>query len=216
MVYTTVFWCNLFVLKGGLSITQSPYEIIFNRKMNCNACYKVEFTEHVQTHEEHGNTIQWRTIRTIATRPNNDGGGYYFISLSTGHLTSHHSLIPMTMPAEVVAQVHHLAWQTKANKTCTFTTTHDKDIVVPYIAITQDEDDVDPVHVHDELSEVDGGDKDDADKTKYYDPEQDDGEDSEDKEDDVSNNDNDNRDDAPETEMIDGGVNVNEKTEDDK
>ena len=74
----------MFALKGGVSKTQSPSEIILNRKLNFNAHCKVEFGEYVQTHKEHNNAMQSRTVGAIATRPSNDEGGYYFISLSTG------------------------------------------------------------------------------------------------------------------------------------
>ena len=72
MVYTDVFWRNMFALKGGVSKTQSPSEIILNRKLNFNAHCKVEFGEYVQTHEEYDNTMQSRTVGAIATRPSND------------------------------------------------------------------------------------------------------------------------------------------------
>ena len=75
MVYTAVFWRNMFALKGGISKTQSPSKIILNQKLNFNSHCKVEFGEYVQTHEEHDNTMQSRTVGAIATRSSNDGGG---------------------------------------------------------------------------------------------------------------------------------------------
>ena len=103
MVYADVFWCNMFALKGGISKTQSPYEIILNRKLKFNTHCKVECCEYVQTHEEHNNTMQSCTIGDIATRPRNDGGGSYFISLSTRRHINHRTLTSMPMPSEVVA-----------------------------------------------------------------------------------------------------------------
>jgi hypothetical protein len=126
--------------------------------LNFNAHCKVEFGEYVQTHEEHDNTMQSRTIGAIATRPSNGEGGYYFISLSTGRRINCRSWTPMTMPAEVIAQVHRLARRSKAKKTLTFTNTSDEDLDVLYTAIGQDEDDVDPVNEHDKLAGVDGED----------------------------------------------------------
>ena len=84
MVYSSVFWRNMFALKGGVSKTQSPSEIVLNRKLNYNAHCKVEFGEYVQTHKEHNNDMKSRTLGAIATRPSNDAGSYYFISLQTG------------------------------------------------------------------------------------------------------------------------------------
>jgi hypothetical protein len=75
-------WCTL---KGGVSLTQSPAEIVLNRKLDFNAHCKIEFDEYVQTHEEHDNSLQARTVGAIATCPTgNNQGGYYFIRLDTG------------------------------------------------------------------------------------------------------------------------------------
>ena len=96
----------------------------------------MEFGEYVKTHEEHDNTIQSRTIGAIATRPSNNGGGCYFISLSTGHRINCRSWTPMPMPSEVVAQVYRLTQQAKAKKNLTFINTRDEDLeVLLYAAI---------------------------------------------------------------------------------
>ena len=67
LVYAQVFWRNMFALKGGVSTTQSPAEIILNRKLDFNAHCKVEFGEYVQTNEEHNNSMNTRTVGAIAT-----------------------------------------------------------------------------------------------------------------------------------------------------
>ena len=36
MAYIAMFWRNMFALKGGISKTQSPSEIILNSKLNFN------------------------------------------------------------------------------------------------------------------------------------------------------------------------------------
>ena len=89
LVYSQVFWRNMFALKGGISATQSTAEIILNRRIDFNAHCKVEFGDYVQTHEEHDNSMQARTIGAIATSPTgNSQGGYYFISRGcTGKMT---------------------------------------------------------------------------------------------------------------------------------
>ena len=84
MVYSSVFWHNMFALKGGVSKTQSPSNFFLSRKLNYNKHCKVEFDEYVQKHEEHNKDMTSRTLGAIATRPSNDAGSYYFISLQTG------------------------------------------------------------------------------------------------------------------------------------
>ena len=84
MVYNAVFWHNMFVLDGGVSKTWCLSEIAINRIINHKAHRKVEFGEYVQTREEHSNDIAACTLGKIATRPSNDVGSYYFISLQSG------------------------------------------------------------------------------------------------------------------------------------
>ena len=91
MVYHTVFWRNMFALKGGISDTQSPSELVLNRKLNFNALCKVEFGQYVQTHKKHINEMQPRNLGAIATRPSNNAGAYNFISLSTSWHINRHS-----------------------------------------------------------------------------------------------------------------------------
>ena len=58
LVYSSVFWRrNMFTLKGGVSQTQSPSELILNRKLDFNAHCKITFGEYVQTHAEHTNDM---------------------------------------------------------------------------------------------------------------------------------------------------------------
>ena len=100
----------------------------------------------------------------------------------------------------------------KTKKTITFTNTRDEDLDVLYAAIKHDKDDVDLAQANNKLTGVDGEDKDDASNEDYA-PEQSNDEDSEDKEDYDSDDNNENGDDAPETEVLNDDVNVNEQDE---
>jgi hypothetical protein len=136
----------MFVLKGGISTTQSPSEIILNRKLDFNAHCKVEFGDYVQTHEEHDNTMAAHTVGAIATRPTgNAHGGYYFIRLDTGRQINRRDWTPLPMPDLVIDQVHRLARRAKANPTLTFTNTRNKDIDELYANIQGINDDDDPI-----------------------------------------------------------------------
>ena len=111
MVYSSIFWRNMFALKGGVSKAQSPSEIVLNHKLNYNTHCKVEFGEYVQTHEEHNNDMKSCTLGAIATRPSNEAGLYYFISLQTGRRINRRSWTSLPMPEAVVSQVHRLISQ---------------------------------------------------------------------------------------------------------
>jgi hypothetical protein len=97
LVYAQVFWRNMFALTGGVSTTQSPAELILNQKIDFNAHCRVEFGQYVQTHEEHDNSMNARTVGAIATRPTgNSQGGYYFIRLDTGRRINRSDWTPLT------------------------------------------------------------------------------------------------------------------------
>ena len=167
MVYAAVFWRNMFALKGGISKTQSPSEIVLNRKLDYNAHCKVEFGEYVQTHEEHNNDMNSRTIGAIATRPSTGDGAYYFISLATGKRINRRSWTAMPMPTDIVVpQVHRLARRAKANKIITFTNLAGEDLDALYSELDRDEDDL---ALDAELAGVDD-ESDDEDEDPTYDP----------------------------------------------
>lgn len=110
MVYAQVFCLNMFALKGSISKTLSPSEIILNCKLDLNAHCKVQYREYVETHEEHDNSMSTRTVGAIATCPTgNLQGGYYFIQRDSGSSINCQDWTTITMPQEVVDQVHQLA-----------------------------------------------------------------------------------------------------------
>ena len=172
MVYSSVFWRNMFPIKGGISPTQSPAEIVLNRRPNFHAHCQLEFGEYVQTHEEHDNSMKSRTVGAIATRPSNrnDTGGYYFMNLSTGRLTHRRSWTPLPMPDDAVEQVHRLARRAKASKTLAFTNSQGVDLDTLYNDLDQDDDDL-PSNA--EIAGV-GAEDDDDDDDSDYDPNDDD------------------------------------------
>ena len=140
LVYSQVFWCNMFTLKGGISPTQSPSEIILNQKLDLNTHCKVEFGEYIQTHKEHDNSMATHTFGAIATCPmGNTQGGYYFIRLDTSHRINRRDWTSLPMPQMVIDQVHRLARWAKSKKKLTFTNMyanlldddHDDDASVP-------------------------------------------------------------------------------------
>ena len=85
--------------------------------------------------------MQERTLGAIATRPSNDAGAYYFISLSTGRKINRKSWTPLPMPDAVADQVHRLARRAKASKTLTFTNVDNVPLDELYADLSPDEDD---------------------------------------------------------------------------
>ena len=142
MVYCSVFWRNMFALKDGISKTQNPSKIVLNRKLNFNAHCKVEFGQYVQTHEEYSNNMQSRTLGAIATRPSNDAGAFYFVSLLTGRRINRCAWTQLPAPESVITQVHSLARRAKAKKKLTFTNADNEDYAILYAELERDKDDL--------------------------------------------------------------------------
>ena len=86
--------------------------------------------------------MQSRTLGAIATRPSNDVGAFYFVSLSTGCRINRRAWTQLPTPESVIAQVHSLARQAKAKKKLTFTNADNKDYDTLYAELERDEDDL--------------------------------------------------------------------------
>ena len=104
------------------------------------------------------------TVGAIATRPTgNIRGGYYFIRLDTEHRIICKNWTPLTMPSEVVDQIHRLAHRAKASKTLSFTNVRNEDLDVLDANIPSDDEfdldeaeDIELAGVDDDGSDDDG------------------------------------------------------------
>ena len=178
----------MFAVKDGVSKTQSPSEIVLNRKLNHNTHCKVEFGGYVQTHEEHNNDMTSRILGANTTRPSNDADPYYLTSLQIRRRVNQHSWSSLPMLEAVVSQFHSLMCRAKVAKRLTFTNSDNEDLDVLYVNlkcdkgdIELDHDDVQPVGVDDDDSNDDP--QDDPD----YDPNDDSGDDADDNDGDEGN-----------------------------
>ena len=87
MVYAANLWLNMFPHPNGISQTMSPRAILTGHQIEYATHCQLEFGEYVQTHEEHDNSMQPRTIGALSLRPmGNVQGGYFFFSLTTGRV----------------------------------------------------------------------------------------------------------------------------------
>ena len=89
--------------------------------MNYNRHCRLEFGEYVQTHEEHDNSLNPRTIGALALRPTgNVQGGYFIFSLTTGKVINRMRWTTIPMPKEVIDWVERMARQEHAGTTLLF------------------------------------------------------------------------------------------------
>ena len=164
MIYAANYWLSMFPRKGGISQTMSRRTLLTGLTMNYHRHCRVEFGEYVQTHEEHDNSLNPRTIGALALRPTgNIQGGYFFLSLSMGKVINRMRWTRIPMPKEVIDRVERMACQEHAGTTLLF---EDRD--------------------HNEIIDLDDPDDDDS----AYEP--DDENDDDDNDDDNDEDDNDN------------------------
>ena len=93
-------------------------------------------------HEEHNTDMTQHTLGAIATRPSNDAGSYYFISLQSGRRINRHSWTSLPLSEAIVAQFHCLAHRAKANKQLAFTNVDTEDLDMLYAVLDRDDDDI--------------------------------------------------------------------------
>lgn len=66
----------------------------------------LEFGSYTQTHEEHTNNMDQRTMGSICLGPTgNIQGGHWFMSLTSGDRVVRHRWTELPMPQEVIARV---------------------------------------------------------------------------------------------------------------
>ena len=167
MVYSAVWWRNMFPLLAGISTTQSPAEIVLNRKLDHAKHCGIELFEYAQTHEEHDNTMSTRTVGAIATRPTGDGS-YNFINLSTGRVINRRSFTRLPLPEDAITRVHNLARRAKAATNLTFTNRDNIDLDTLYADLDRDEDDL-PLEDAETAGVDDDNEDDDTESNEDYD-----------------------------------------------
>jgi len=110
LVHYCNFWLNCFPNEDGVSRSLSPRLIVTGNHINYVKHCKLEFGEYVQTHEEHNNTMDPRTIGAIALRPTgNAQGSYLFFSLNSGRVITRNKWTALPMPDDVIDRVKAMA-----------------------------------------------------------------------------------------------------------
>ena len=101
--------------RGALQ-RMSPRTIITAQKVDYKRHYRFQFGEYAQTHEEHNNSMNPRTIGAIVLRPVGNGqGSFYFMSITTGRVLKRQHATALPMPDKVIDKIHRMARQQKTN-----------------------------------------------------------------------------------------------------
>ena len=116
MAKTAVFWLNAFPVAGGVSQDLSPHTILTGQQVDYKRHCRFQFGEYTQTHEEHNNPMNPRTVGAIALRLVGNGqGSFYFLSVATGRVLNRLHATALPMSDDVIDKLHRMARQQKNN-----------------------------------------------------------------------------------------------------
>ena len=116
MAKTAVFWLNAFPVSKGVSRDLSPRTILTGQKVDYKRHCRFQFGEYTQTHEEHNNSMNPRTVGGLALRPVRNGqGSFYFLSVATGRVLNRLHATALPMPDDIIDKIHRMARQQKNN-----------------------------------------------------------------------------------------------------
>ena len=121
LIKNAVFWLNSFPARDGVSSEHSPRFILTGQELSYKLHVRLEFGSYVQTHEEHNNSMNQRSVGAICLGPTgNAQGGHHFMSLSTGQRITRHRWTELPMPKEVIIRVSELGQAQNMPETLTF------------------------------------------------------------------------------------------------
>ena len=110
LIAASVFWFHDLPHHDGILTTMSPRDIITGMTLDYNRHCKHQYSDYVQTHEQHNSTMSPQKIGDIALRPTgNEQGGHYCMSLNKGRLLNSNNSTPLPMPTKVIDHVHRIA-----------------------------------------------------------------------------------------------------------
>jgi len=91
LVKNSVFWVNALPANDDVSNNYPPRYLLTGAELNYENHVQIEFDKYVQTHEEHDNSMQARTMGAICLGPSgNRQGGHWFMSLTSGSCVTRH------------------------------------------------------------------------------------------------------------------------------
>ena len=161
MAKTAVFWLKAFPVLGGASGNLSPHTILTGLKVDYKRHCRFQFGEYTQTHEEHDNSMNPRTVGALALHPVGNGqGSFYFLSISLGRVLNRLHATALPMPDDIIERIHRMARQQKNNPGLIFA---DRNLHPDEGDYADDDDDDDKTYHDDDDDNPDDDDDDDDD-----------------------------------------------------
>ena len=129
LVRNAVFWLNAFPTNDGVSKKYSPRYILTGQQLSYKKHAVIEFGAYVQTHEQHSNNMEQRTMGAICLGPTgNQQGGHWFMSLSSGERVTRYRWTELPIPKEVIDRVSAIGRRQGMPSTITYADRHGREI----------------------------------------------------------------------------------------
>ena len=174
LIKNAIFWLNTLPARDGVSSMQSPRYLMTGQELDYNNHVRLEFGEYVQTHKEHTNNMDKRTMGAICLGPTgNQQRSHWFLSLATGAQVSRRKWTQLPMPQEVIHRINELGKQQRMPLTLTFGDRHGREIEDRLVDVADDDSSVDEYDPH--FDDHDDASDDDLSYDMDDDPDDDDG-----------------------------------------
>ena len=110
MAKASMFWLNGLPPKDSFGNKLSPQTIVTRQKLDYKQHCCFQFSEYVQTNEEHNNSMNPQTVGALALRlTGNAQGSFYFMCILTGWVLNQIYGMALPMPDNVVDRIHRMA-----------------------------------------------------------------------------------------------------------
>ena len=110
LVKNAVFWINAVPTNDGITRQYSPRYIMTGQQLLASKHAVLPFGSYVQTHEQHTNDMNERTLSCICLGPTgNVQGGHWFMSLASGDKLIRYRWTELPMPSESIDRVNAIA-----------------------------------------------------------------------------------------------------------
>jgi hypothetical protein len=121
MVRNAVFWWNAFPHEQSDAGVYAPWYLLEGKNIDYKQHVRIPFGAYAQTHEQHDNGMDARTIGAICLGPTgNQQGSHYFFSLSTARVLTRTTFTELPMPQDVIDRVSEIGRQQGMPRSLTF------------------------------------------------------------------------------------------------
>jgi hypothetical protein len=164
LVKNAVFWRNAFPTDDSITQKYSPRYILTGQELDATKHAVIEFVSYVQTHEEHSNNMDHRTMGCICLGPTgNQQGGHWFMSLASGERVVRYRWTELPIPREVIDRVSSIGRRQGMPSTLTYANRHGDEIGDTIADYSDEHTDSDDETYQDEDAESDDDDDDNDD-----------------------------------------------------